>query len=175
MSVSVSAPNQLLEHTGFMATDLDISLITYFRLVPAVGMMCFAEYLSYSKTRIIHTLLLLYHSFILMFCRHVTRTKPNGDHLLWCGKRKLIVHRGVGNWFSEVLVVQSSTQPILKLSTTIVHTKFNSETWLDSNSFSTQIAVWSCPETWILYLYSFVNLCMKLTSTLSVSPSLCLN
>jgi len=69
MSVSVSAPNQLLEHTDFMATDLDISLITYFRLVPALGMICFAQYISYSKIRIIHTLLLLYHSFILMFCR----------------------------------------------------------------------------------------------------------
>jgi hypothetical protein len=45
------------------------------------------------------------------------------------------VQRGVGNWFSEVLVVQSSTESILKLSTTTVHTKFNSETGLDSNSF----------------------------------------
>jgi len=69
MSVSVSASNQLLEHTDFMTTDLDISLITYFRLVPAVGMICSAEYISYSRARIIHTLLLLYHSFIMMFCR----------------------------------------------------------------------------------------------------------
>jgi len=43
MSVSVIAPNQLLEHADFMATDLDISLITYFRLVSAIGMICFAQ------------------------------------------------------------------------------------------------------------------------------------
>jgi len=69
MSVSVNAPNQLLEHADFMETDIDISLITYFRFVSAVGMICFAQHLSYKETRIIHTLLLLYHSFILMFCR----------------------------------------------------------------------------------------------------------
>lgn len=159
MSLSVSAPNQLLEHTDFMATDMDISFVTYFRLVST------AEWFSLrSRPLILKPEFFTAFPFfctILSFWRfveHLTGTKANADHLVWCGERKLIVQRGVGNWFSEVLSVQSGTQPILKLSTMILYTKFNGENWLDSNSFSIQIAVWSYPETRVLNLYSFVNL-----------------